>query len=65
MGDARIRLLPMRVVEVVHGFPVVDQRYHGLNIRFFRRSPLTSPWKQDLSISSKTSLLIIETQHHP
>jgi len=24
------------VVEVVHGFPVVDWRYHGLNITFFK-----------------------------
>jgi len=36
MGDARIRLSPVRVVEVVHGFPVVDWRYHGLNIRSFK-----------------------------
>jgi len=37
MGDAYIRLSPVgvRVVAVV---PVVDWRYHGLNIRFFRRS---------------------------
>jgi len=26
MGDARIRLSPVRVVEVVHEFPVVDWR---------------------------------------
>ena len=38
MGGARIRLWPVRVVEVVHGFPVVDWRYHRLNIRFFSRS---------------------------
>ena len=38
MGDTRIRLSPVRVVEVVHGFPVVDWRYHRLNIRLFRRS---------------------------
>jgi len=38
MGGARIRLSPVRVVEVVHGFPVVDWMYHRLNIRFFKRS---------------------------
>jgi len=36
MGDARIRLSPVRVVEVIHEFPVVDWRYHGLNTIFFK-----------------------------
>ena len=45
MGDARIRLSPVRVVEVVHGFPVVYWRYHGLNIRIFRRGiPFLVHW---------------------
>jgi len=37
MGGARIRLSPVgvRVIEVV---PVVDWRYHGLNIRFLKCS---------------------------
>jgi len=38
MGGARIRLSPVRVVEVVHEFPVVDWRYHRLNIRLSTRS---------------------------
>jgi len=35
MGGVRIRLSPVRVVEVAHGFSVVDWRHHGLNIRLF------------------------------
>ena len=31
MGDARICLLPVRVVEVVHRFPAVDWMYHDLS----------------------------------
>jgi len=33
MGDTHIRLSPVRVVEVVHGFPVVDWRYHHCETR--------------------------------
>jgi len=36
MEDPRFRLSSLRVAEVVHGFPVVDWSYHGLNIRFFK-----------------------------
>ena len=36
MGDAHICLLPVQVVELVHGFPLVDWRQHGLKAIFFK-----------------------------